>query len=159
MRFCCTWCVLFFFLFTFFTPEEALSFDTDTLKTAGIITGITIGVALIVVLVAGTIRDTKRKKDEEEKDDDVWSQSPVLRTLGYRHANDPLFGRSTQGPDTPPEEDPAGRGELEAFLKGRMDRALFDREAGEEPLPFSLWKNRDRSSRIDTARGGSPETT
>ena len=163
MRSCCTWPVLFFFLFTFLSPDDALGFDTDTLKTAGIVTGITIGVALIVVLVAGTFRDAKRGKDKEGEDDDVWTRSPVLRTLGYRYLEDPLFGRAPDG-----REGLEGRQQIEAFLEGKTDKVCLERPCGSwagatghlrtgdvhtgfslaypgadregNPPPFSLWR-------------------
>lgn len=91
IRFGCTWSVLVLFLFAILSPEEACAFDTDTLKTAGIITGITVGVALVIVLVVGTVRDMKRDRDEEdEQEKDVWSGNPVLRALGYRPLKGPL---------------------------------------------------------------------
>jgi hypothetical protein len=122
VRLSCAWSVLFFFLFTLFSPDDALCFDwEDNLKTAGIVAGITVGVALIIVLVVGVVRDTKRDRGEEDGDDDVWTQSPVLRTLGYRHMDDPLLGRSPVHP-----EGLAGRQELEAFLTGKVDRIRFE---------------------------------
>lgn len=175
---CCTWSVLFFFLFTLFSPDDALCFDTDSLKTAAIVSGITLGVALVVVLIVGTIRDTKRDRGEEDEDDDVWSQSPALRTLGYRHMDDPLVGRSPIHPDGL-----AGRQELEAFLAGKIDRVRFESPCdpcapdprrfrlggvptgfslscpatGRErnPLPFSLYQG----CRIEGETGGPPGTT
>jgi hypothetical protein len=176
---CCAWSVLFFFLFTLFSPDHALCFDwEDSLKTAGIVTGITIGVALIIVLVVGTVRDTKRDRGEEDEDDDVWTQSPVLRTLGYRHLDDPLFGKSSVDP-----EGLEGRQELEAFLAGKVDRERFENPYGQyaadprrfrpggfptafslsypaagrdgNPPPFSLY----RSYRIEGETRGMPGTT
>jgi hypothetical protein len=94
IRSCCGWCVIFCFLFGLLSPDPALGFDTDTLKTAGIVSGITIGVALVVILVAGTMRDMKKDRRDEDEDDDVWSRSPLLRTLGYRPCDDPLLGPS-----------------------------------------------------------------
>ena len=135
VRLFCAWSVLFFFLFTLVSPDDALCFDTDTLVTAAIISGVTLGVALIVVLIVGTVRDTKRDRGEDDEDDDVWSQSPVLRTLGYRPVDDPLFGRSPVHPDGL-----ADRQELEAFLEGKVDRVRFEsrhRLAG-VPKGFSL---------------------
>ena len=180
VRLCCAWSVLFFFLFTLFSPDDALCSDffDDYLKTPLIITGITLGVALIVVLIVGVVRDTKRDRGEEDEDDDVWTQSPVLRTLGYRVMDDPLFGRSPAHP-----EGLAGRQELEAFLAGKVDRVRFESPYGEctphprrfrpggvptefslsypaagregNPPPFSLY----RSCRIDSETGGAPGTT
>jgi hypothetical protein len=106
-------------VFTLLCPDPALSFDTDTLKTAGIITGITIGVALVVILVAGTMRDFRRDRGEEEEDDEVWSRSPVLRTLGYNYLDDPLFGPSSTLAEDPSRQGLAEREDLEAFLRGR----------------------------------------
>jgi hypothetical protein len=179
VRSCCAWAVLFFFLFTLISPDDALCSDwEDSLKTAGIVAGITVGVALIIVLVVGVIRDTKRDRGEEEEDDDVWTQSPVLRTLGYRHMDNPLLGRSPAHP-----EGLADRQELEAFLAGKVDRvrsktpygqcapdpcrfgpggvrtmfSLSYPAAGREgkPPPFSLY----RSCRIEGETGGTPGTT
>jgi hypothetical protein len=161
------------------SPDDVLCIDWgDSLTTAGIVTGITVGVALIIVLVAGTVRDMKRDRREEDEDDDVWSQSPVLRTLGYRYLDDPLFGRSPVHPDGI-----AGRQELEAFLAGKIDRVPFGSPYGEgtpnarrfrpggvpgafslsypafgregKPPPFSLY----RSYRIKGETGGTPGTT
>jgi len=180
VRLCCAWSVLFFFLFTLFSPDDALCSDffDDYLKTPLIITGITLGVALIIVLVVGVVRDTKRDRGEEDEDDDVWTQSPVLRTLGYRYMDDPLFGRSPVHP-----EGFAGRQELEAFLEGKVDRVRFESPYGQcvldprrfrpggvptgfslsypaagregKPPPFSLY----RSCRIEGETGGTPGTT
>ncbi len=184
VRLCCAWSVLFFFLFTLFSPDDALCSDffDDYLKTPLIISGITIGVALIIVLVVGVVRDTKRDRGEEEEDDDVWSQSPVLRTLGYRHMDDPLLGRSPVHP-----EGLAGRQELEAFLEGKVDKVRFENPCGQSapdpnryrlggvptgfslsypatgregtPPPFSLWRTRNRSCRIECETGGAQGTT
>jgi hypothetical protein len=179
---CCAWTALFFFLCTLLTPHDALSFDSDTLVTAAIVSGITIGVALIVVLVAGTFRDVKRGRDKDDEDDDVWTRSPVLRTLGYRYADNPLFSGSS-----PRLEGLEGRQEIEAFLAGRIDRIPSDGrqdpssadpgcfrlggesaafslsypgEGGNEhPPPFSLWLTGSRSCRILDETGGKPETT
>lgn len=117
IRLCCAWSVLFFFLFTLCSPGDALCDFEDNLVTAAIVSGITLGVALIVVLIVGTVRDTKRDRGEEDEDDDVWSRSPVLRTLGYRVMDDPLFGRSSVHPDRFTEKQ-----ELEVFLAGKVDR-------------------------------------
>jgi hypothetical protein len=174
----CAWSVLFFFLFTLISPDEALCFDTDPLVTAAIVSGITLGVALIVVLIVGAVRDSKRDRGEEDEDDDVWSQNPALRTLGYRYMDDPVLGRSPVH-----AEGVAGRQELEAFQEGKIDRARFEDlngqcapdlgrfrpggvptefslsypAAGREgrPLPFSLY----RSCRIEGETGGTPGTT
>lgn len=183
VRSCCAWSVLFFFLFTLFSPDHALCFDwEDNLKTAGIVAGITVGVALVIVLVVGVIRDTKRDRGEEDDDDDVWTQSPVLRTLGYRHMDDPLSGRSPV-----PPEGPAGSQELEAFLAGKVDRVRYEDPCGQcapdprrfgpggvltgfslsypaadregKPPPFSLWPRGNRSCRIEGETGGTPGTT
>ncbi|MGW8320005.1 MAG: hypothetical protein ACWGSD_00480 [Thermodesulfobacteriota bacterium] len=178
-RLCCAWSVLFFFLFALFSPDDALCFDwEDNLKTAGIVAGITVGVALIIVLVVGVVHDTKRDRDKEDEDDDVWTKSPVLRTLGYRHLDDPLFGPSPVHP-----EGLAGKQELEAFLAGKIDNVRFHSPYGEctpdprhfrpggvptgfslsypaagragNPPPFSLY----RSCRIEDETGGAPGTT
>ena len=136
VRLCCAWSVLFFFLFTLFAPDDALCDWEDNLKTAAIVSGITLGVGLIVVLVVGTLRDMKRDKDEEDEDDDVWSGSPVLRTLGYRPMDDPLFGRSPVHP-----EGFAGRQKLEAFLEGKVDRVRLESPncpRGPDSRDFSL---------------------
>lgn len=178
VRLCCAWSVLFFFLFTLFSPNDALCDWEDSLVTGAIVSGITIGVALIIVLIVGTVRDTKRDRGEEDEDDDVWSQSPVLRTLGYRIADDPLFGRTPVH-----SEGVAARQELEAFLAGKVDKfrlespyspcapdprgvrpggvpsvfSLSYPANGREgsPPPFSLY----RSCRIEGETGGPPGTT
>ena len=182
VRLCCAWSVLFFFLFTLFSPDDALCFDSDTLVTAAIVSGITLGVALVVVLIVGTVRDTKRGRDKDGENDDVWTRSPVLRTLGYRHLDDPLFGRSSIHP-----EGRADRQKIEAFLEGKIDRISLespyepcaqhprrfrpgdlptgfslaypatDREG--TPPPFSLWRTGNRSCRIESETGGAPGTT
>jgi hypothetical protein len=184
VRLCCAWSVLFFFLFTLFSPDDALCSDffDDYLKTPLIITGITIGVGLIIVLVVGVVRDTKKKRGKEDEDDDVWTQSPVLRTLGYRHVDYPLFGRSPV-----PPEGLTDRQELEAFLAGKVDRVRFESPYGQcardpgrfrpggiptgfslsypaagregNPPPFSLWREGNRSCRIEGETGGTPGTT
>jgi hypothetical protein len=184
VRLCCAWSVLFFFLFTLLSPDDALcdDFFDDYVKPGLIVAGITIGVALIIVLVVGVVRDTKRDRGEEEEDDDVWSQSPVLRTLGYRHMDDPLLGRSPVHP-----EGLAGRQELEAFLEGKVDKVRFENQCGQSapnpnryrlggvptgfslsypaagregtPPPFSLWQATNRSRRIEGETGGTPGTT
>ncbi len=97
----CAWAALIFFLSSLLAPEEALSFDTDALKTAGIVSGITLGVALIIVLVVGTVRDAKKDKRDEPEEEDVWSGSPVLKTLGFRHWEHPLFAPSPQPEEAP----------------------------------------------------------
>lgn len=184
MRLCCAWSVLFFFLFTLFSPDDALCSDffNDYLKTPLIITGVTVGVALIIVLVVGVVRDSKRDRGEDEEDDDVWSKSPVLRTLGYRHMDDPLLGRSPVHP-----EGLADRQELEAFLAGKIDRVRFESPYGQrapdpglfrpggvptgfslsypaavrkgKPISFSLWQVTNRSCRIESETEGTPGTT
>ena len=178
VRLCCAWSVLFFFLFTLFSPDDALCDFEDNLVTAAIVSGITLGVGLIIVLIVGTVRDTKRDRGEEDEDDDVWTQSPVLRTLGYRVMDDPLFGRSPVH-----SEGVAARQELEAFLAGKVDGVRFENPYGQyaadprrfgpggvpkafslfypaavrqgNPPPFSLY----RSYRIEGETGGTPGTT
>jgi hypothetical protein len=132
-----------------------------------------------VVLIVGTVRDTKRDRGEEDEDDDVWSRSPVLRALGHSYMDDPLFGRSP----VPPEASAAGQ-ELEAFLAGKVDRVRFENTHGlcvsdprrigpdalppagfslsyptagrkGRPPPFSLY----RSYRMDSETGGAAGTT
>ena len=183
VRLCCAWSVLFFFLFTLSSPDDALCFDWEnSLATAGIVAGITVGVALIIVLVVGVVRDTKRDRGEEDEDDDVWSQSPVLRTLGYRHMDDPLLGQSPVHP-----EGLADRQALEAFLAGKVDRIRFESPYGQcapdpgrfrpggvptgfslsypaavgkgKPLSLSLWQATNRSCRIEGETEGTPGTT
>lgn len=97
----CAWAALLLFLSSLLAPEEALGFDTDALKTAGIVTGITVGVALVVVLVVGTVRDMKKDRGKERDEEDVWSRSPVLRTLGCRPWEHTLFGPPSQPERTP----------------------------------------------------------
>ncbi len=57
-----------------------LDFGTDTLKSTGIIIGITAGVVLLVVLIAGTIKDIKGTDEEEE---DIWADLRKNRTLSH----------------------------------------------------------------------------
>jgi len=114
------WLVVFCFLFATLSPEDAQAFfDTDTLKTTGIIMGITFGVALVVVLVVGTIRDLK--KDRDQDDDDVWSQSPVLRTLGYRPGAFPFLEKTLLPAEGPPEKGLVSEEEIERFLKAKVN--------------------------------------
>ncbi len=176
----CTWLVLVLFLATFFSPPDAFSFDTDALKTAGIITGATLGVALVVVLIIGVVRDTKGHGDDEEGDDDVWSQAPALRTLGYKSTKDPLLGKRLAAPEGPSSQGRMDEQELEAFLRGKMDRvppedpwlryaphrgrvefSLSNPEADSEakPPPFSLWQEAIRSHPTEGWGGRTPGTT
>ena len=118
------WLVVFCLLFATLYPDDALAFFdtdtlTDTLKTTGIIMGITFGVALVVVLLVGTIRDLK--KNPEEDDDDVWSQSPVLRTLGYRPGAFPFLEKTLLPAEGPPENGVVSEEEIERFLKAKVD--------------------------------------
>ncbi len=140
-RMFCACSVLFFFLFTLCTPDDALCFDTDTLKTAGIVTGITIGAALVIVLVAGTMRDLKGDRGDEEEDDEVWSRSPVLSSLGYNYLEDPLFGKPPAPAEAGPEERLADRRDLEAFLDARIEgfRSIEPaRSSSRDTCPFRL---------------------
>ena len=115
-----SWLVVFCFLFATLHPDDALAFfDTDTLKTTGIIMGITFGVALVIVLVVGTVRDLK--KDRDDDDDDVWSQSPVLRTLGYRPGDFPLLGKHPLPAHGPADGVLMGEDEIDLFLKAKDD--------------------------------------
>jgi hypothetical protein len=119
-----SWLVLFCFLFATLHPEDALAFfDSDTLKTTGIIMGITFGVALVIVLVVGTIRDMKKNPDKD--DDDVWSQSPIFRTLGYRPGEFPFLGKIPLPAEDPPENRLVSEEEIEGFLKARIDGIGF----------------------------------
>lgn len=135
------WSVIFFFVFTLFSPDDALCFDTDTLETTGIIMGITFGVALVIVLVVGTIRDLKGRPADDEEDDDVWSRHPVLRTLGYRPVYFPLLG---EVPSLPEDLSKEGRGremEIEAFLRGKVDAIGFGSpfdQSVQDPCPFTF---------------------
>ncbi len=121
IRLYAAWAAIFFFLFFLVAPDDALCFDTDTLKTAGIVSGITLGVALIVVLIAGTVRDLKKDGGDEEEEDDVWSQSPVLRTLGYRPLHDSKLGAPPSARQGLPGEGFTGIREIEAFRVGRKE--------------------------------------
>jgi hypothetical protein len=113
-----SWLVVFCFLFATLHPDDALAFfDTDTLKTTGIIMGITFGVALVIVLVVGTVRDLKKDRN----DDDVWSQSPVLRTLGYRPGDFPLLGRPPLPAEGPADGVLVSADEIDLFLKAKDD--------------------------------------
>lgn len=70
-------------LFTLSCPGSSwgfLDFSEDALKSTGIIIGITAGVVLLVVLVAGTIKDIKAKKGEEE---DIWAGVRDNPTLAH----------------------------------------------------------------------------
>jgi hypothetical protein len=166
------WLVVFCLLFATLYPDDALAFfDTDTLKTTGIIMGITFGVALVVVLVIGTIRDLKENRDED--DDDVWSQSPVLRTLGYRPGDFPFLGKTHCPAEGPAENDLVSEEEIERFLRAKVGGIGFSKPPcgpvqdphgftlgyGPSELtlsnpptdqernrpPFSLWQANDRS--------------
>jgi len=55
-----------------------IDFSEDALKSAGIIMGITAGVVLLVVLVAGTVKDIKGGEREEE---DIWANARGKQTL------------------------------------------------------------------------------
>jgi len=167
-----SWLVVFCFLFATLYSEDALaSFDTDTLKTTGIIMGITFGVALVVVLVVGTIRDLKKNRDND--DDEVWSQSPVLRTLGYRPGDFPFWGKTPLPAEGPPENRLVSEDEIGLFLKAKVDGIGFKKPAygpvqdphgftlgcmpagfaisnqphssEGKPPPFSLWQGNNRS--------------
>jgi hypothetical protein len=119
-----SWLVVFCLLSATLSPGDAHAFfDTDTLKTTGIIMGITFGVALVVVLVVGTIRDLK--KNPEEDDDDVWSQSPVLQTLGYRPGDFPFLGKTLLSAEGTPVNGLVGEEEIERFLKAKVDGIAF----------------------------------
>ena len=116
-----SWLVVFCLLFATLYPQDAPAFiNTDTLKTTGIIMGITFGAALVVVLVVGTIRDLKKNRDQD--DDDVWSESPVLRTLGYRPGDFPFSTETHLAAGGPPQNGPVTGEEIERFLKARIDR-------------------------------------
>lgn len=173
VRSLCACSVVFFLVFALFSPDDALCFDTDTLKTTGIIMGITFGVALVVVLVVGTIRDLKGRPDEEEEDDDVWSQHPVLRTLGYRPVYFPLLGEVPLPPEDPSKEGRGREREIEAFLQAKIDATGLGSPFGrsvrdscpftfgtlsyelalsnpatartKSTLPFSIWQADERS--------------
>ena len=134
VRCLCVWSVLLFFLSSLFSPDDAFSFDTDTLKTTGIIMGITFGVALVVVLVVGTIRDLRGRPDDDEEDDDVWSQHPVLKTLGYRPVHFRLFGEALSPFEDLFEEERVGDMEIEAFLQGKVEAIGFG-----SPCDRFLW--------------------
>ena len=69
-------------LFTVACPDPSwafLDFSKDTWKTTGIVIGITAGVLLLVVLIAGTVTDIKRKSGKEEED--IWAYMLDNRTL------------------------------------------------------------------------------
>jgi len=169
----CSWSVIFFFLFTLLSPDDASCFDTDALKTTGIIMGITFGVALVVVLLVGTIHDMKRDRDKGDEVDEVWSRHPLLRTLGYRPVDYPFFGGSPAPPEVLFEQ---GRMHLEkanVLPQGRIrtiglahplppsmqahclstvdgmpdDLALWspDTDPSRILCPISLWRTEDRS--------------
>ena len=116
----CTWLTVLLFVFALLSPEEACCFDTDTLKTTGIIMGITFGVALVVVLLVGTIRDIKKGRGGGDEDEDVWTRSPVLRTLGTRFFDYRLFGGSPCAPEGTLEESRAALGRMDFFPQGRI---------------------------------------
>jgi hypothetical protein len=77
--------VIFSLLFQFVAPDISwggiFEFDDldDTLKTTGIIIGITAGVVLLVVLIAGTIKDIKGGDEEEV---DIWADLRQDHSLG-----------------------------------------------------------------------------
>jgi hypothetical protein len=137
----CSLCVILCFLFTLLCPDDAFCFDTDTLKTTGIIMGITFGVALVVVLVVGTIRDMKRDQGDEDEDDDVWSQHPVFRTLGYKPLDHPLFIAAPAPPEDLSETGLMGQRKMHAFLQGGIDTIGFGDPHDPSlrlPCPFTL---------------------
>jgi len=79
-RFLATFLSLFLIV-SMATPHRSwafLDFDEDALKTTGIIIGITAGVVLLVVLIAGTVKDIKGGEEEEE---DIWANLRKNRTL------------------------------------------------------------------------------
>lgn len=58
-------------------PQELWAFfDEDTLKTTGIIIGITFGVCLVIVLIAGTMKDLKGDPE------DVFARLPIQKPDG-----------------------------------------------------------------------------
>ncbi len=68
-------------LLTLSTPGSSwgfLDFSEDALKSTGIIIGITAGVVILVVLIAGTIKDIKGGDEEEG---DIWADLRENRTL------------------------------------------------------------------------------
>jgi hypothetical protein len=80
--------VIFSLLFQFAVPHNVwggfFDFDdpVDSLKTTGIIIGITAGVVLLVVLIAGTIKDIKGGDEEEV---DIWADLRQDRSLGQAY--------------------------------------------------------------------------
>ena len=129
-----SWLVVVCFLFAVLAPDDALAFfDEDALKTTGIIMGITAGVALLIVLVVGTVRDLKKKKEPQE--DDVWSRNPAVRTLGYRPGAFPWFGQAPTSSGASAEKGLVSQQEIDAFLQGKVDTMGFIR------TPYRLAKN------------------
>ena len=115
----CIWLVVACFLFATAYPDDALAFfDEDTLKTTGIIIGITAGVALLVILVIGIARDMKKDRDKEE---DVWSQSPVLRTLGYNPGAFPYLRDAPAKPGALCGEAMTRHREIDLLVPGKVD--------------------------------------
>ena len=57
-----------------------LDFSKDALKSTGIVIGITAGAILLVVLIAGTMKDIKERKGQ---DVDLWADIMDSRTLAY----------------------------------------------------------------------------
>lgn len=126
LRFSASWLVVVCFLFATVAPDDAQAFfDDDALKTTGIIMGITAGVALLVVLVVGTVRDLKKNKDPQE--DEVWSRNPVIRTLGYRPGAFPWLGQAPAAPGDLPEKGLVSQQEIDAFLQGKVEAMGFIR--------------------------------
>ncbi len=81
-RMLCSWIVLVSFFAVLTAPNQASAFfSEDALATTGIIIGITAGVCLLVVLIAGTISDIKKKPEDP---DDVFSEVPILKSLALR---------------------------------------------------------------------------
>jgi len=135
------------------TPHRSwgfLDFSEDALKTTGIIIGITAGVVLLVVLIAGTVRDIKGGEEEEE---DIWANLRENRTLssfpslmaGAVLADDLRNAFASPGADSPTLQDRAQAGDaripdglghsFQAFRIGGSEILLADPQAADRPPP------------------------
>jgi hypothetical protein len=145
-------------VFPFVVPDTSwggmFDFDDidDTLKTTGIIIGITAGVVLVVVLIAGTIKDIKGGDEEEI---DIWADIRQDGSMGY------LSGLLA-GPLPPP---PAKVAASTPFPEGpgcskgiRLVPEQRDHGTGLNPELFRFGGEATACSEAGISIGNSPET-
>jgi hypothetical protein len=90
---CWTLIIVASLVFATCSPKSAWAFlDEDSLKTSAIITGISLGVALLIVLIAGTIRDIKGDDDEDIWEDN-WTDNSLLKLTGSSETLRKLLGK------------------------------------------------------------------